>query len=195
MVDRFFHVFFGAGCVTLFFAPTIGAAGAKPREADDFSRCGEARQMSGHGAAGGMAEGKDFAAGKMLVRQAADLHGRPFSSGSWLHEFRRVTPLRDPHCRACGDRDFARLDADAPTAASLCGRDAVQIRGRQPRSLDLTALKGHLEKFGSVRGNDYLLRFAVERYELTIFPDGRAIVKGTGDPAVARGIYARYIGS
>ena len=71
MVDRFFHVFFGAGCVTLFFAPTIGAAGAKPREADDFSRCGEARQMSGHGAAGGMAEGKDFAAGKMLVGQQA----------------------------------------------------------------------------------------------------------------------------
>lgn len=132
---------------------------------------------------------------KILAGREADLHGSLLSADLWHNEFRQVKPQRDPNCRACGARQFTHLDAGAPADVSLCGRDAVQIRGRQPRALDLTALKGHLEKFGSVRGNDYLLRFSVERYELTIFPDGRAIVKGTGDPAVARGVYARYIGA
>jgi len=46
-----------------------------------------------------------------------------------------------------------------------------------------------------VRGNEFLLRCTLDACELTIFPDGRAIVKGTHDPAVARGLYAKYIGN
>lgn len=132
---------------------------------------------------------------KILVGREADLHGSLLSADLWHNEFRRVKPHRDPQCRACGVRHFTHLDAGAPADISLCGRDAVQIRGRQPRALDLTALKERLQQFGTVRGNDYLLRCTLGRYELTIFPDGRAIVKGTGDPAVARGVYARYIGA
>jgi molybdopterin-synthase adenylyltransferase len=30
---------------------------------------------------------------------------------------------------------------------------------------------------------------------MTVFADGRAIIKGTQDPAVARSLYARYISS
>jgi adenylyltransferase/sulfurtransferase len=56
-------------------------------------------------------------------------------------------------------------------------------------------LKTRLEKFGRVRSNEFLLIFSVDAYELTIFPDGRAIVKGTHDPAVARSVYAKYIGA
>ena len=132
---------------------------------------------------------------KILVGREVNLHGSLLSADLWHNEFHRVKPKRDPQCRACGARNFTHLDAGAPADTSLCGRDAVQIRGKQPRAFDLAALKVHLEKFGPVRGNDYLLRFNVERYELTIFPDGRAIVKGTGDPAVARGVYARYLGA
>jgi adenylyltransferase/sulfurtransferase len=32
-------------------------------------------------------------------------------------------------------------------------------------------------------------------YELTLFADGRAIVKGTGEVREARGVYARYVGN
>ena len=46
-----------------------------------------------------------------------------------------------------------------------------------------------------VRNNDFLLRFRIPPYELTVFADGRAIVKGTQDPAVARSLYARYVGA
>ena len=47
---------------------------------------------------------------------------------------------------------------------------------------------------GQVSFNDYMLRFRVDSYELTVFPDGRTIVKGTTDEALARSLYARYVG-
>jgi adenylyltransferase/sulfurtransferase len=78
----------------------------------------------------------------------------------------------------------------------MCGRDSVQIHERG-RRLDLGAL-GQLLKNGSVsevRNNKFLLRFQVAPYEMTVFADGRTIVKGTKDPAVARSLYARFVGA
>jgi len=46
-----------------------------------------------------------------------------------------------------------------------------------------------------VRQNGFLLRFRADNYEVTVFSDGRAVVKGTKDPAVARSLYAKYIGA
>ena len=45
--------------------------------------------------------------------------------------------------------------------------------------------------------NPYLLRLNLKNpdYEISLFRDGRAIIKGTDDPSVAKTIYARYIGS
>ena len=71
----------------------------------------------------------------------------------------------------------------------------MQIHQAASRQLDLAELKTRLEQFGRVRSNEFLLIFSVDAYELTIFPDGRAIVKGTHDPAVARSVYAKYIGA
>ena len=65
------------------------------------------------------------------------------------------------------------------------------------RRLDLAELGRRLVSASAaeVRNNDFLLRFRVAPYELTVFADGRAIIKGTKDPAVARSLYARYIGA
>jgi hypothetical protein len=71
----------------------------------------------------------------------------------------------------------------------------VQIHAVTSRQLDLAELKARLEQLGRVRANELLLIFSVDTYELTIFPDGRAIVKGTHDPSVARSVYAKYIGA
>jgi adenylyltransferase/sulfurtransferase len=71
----------------------------------------------------------------------------------------------------------------------------VQIHAAATMQLDLAELRARLEQFGRVRANDFLLVFAVDAYELTVFSDGRAIVKGTHDPAVARSVYAKYIGA
>jgi molybdopterin-synthase adenylyltransferase len=102
-------------------------------------------------------------------------------------------PARDPDCPACGRREFPFLEESRRPAAYLCGRNAVQIHERE-RPLDLLELRTRLEPLGEVKANEFALRFRVAPYEMTIFPDGRAIVKGTADTAVARSLYARYIG-
>jgi adenylyltransferase/sulfurtransferase len=69
----------------------------------------------------------------------------------------------------------------------------VQIHERE-RPIDLLELKARLEPLGEVRANEFALRFFTAPYEMTVFPDGRAIIKGTSDTGVARSLYARYVG-
>lgn len=105
------------------------------------------------------------------------------------------------NCPCCKQRDFEYLDGRAGSSAtSLCGRDAVQLRHRQrPDAVDLDMLAGRLSSHGRVVANEFMLRAELEdggkAYELTLFPDGRAIVKGTGEISVARSVYAKFIGS
>jgi adenylyltransferase/sulfurtransferase len=76
----------------------------------------------------------------------------------------------------------------------LCGRNAVQLH-ENARPLDLQALAVRLRPLGVVRVNEFALRLSVPKYEVTFFTDGRAIVKGTTDVGVARGVYAQLVGS
>jgi adenylyltransferase/sulfurtransferase len=71
----------------------------------------------------------------------------------------------------------------------------VQVRARPGTSLDLETLAARLAPLGSVERNRFLLRASIDRYALTVFPDGRAIVAGTDDPAIAESVYARYVGT
>jgi molybdopterin/thiamine biosynthesis adenylyltransferase len=100
----------------------------------------------------------------------------------------------DPACRVCGAGEFRYLDGRKRTPVSLCGRNAVQLH-ENARPLDLQALAVRLRPLGVVRVNDFALRLSVPKYEVTFFTDGRAIVKGTTDVGVARGVYAQLVGS
>ncbi|MDQ6706449.1 MAG: ThiF family adenylyltransferase [Acidobacteriota bacterium] len=112
----------------------------------------------------------------------------------WSVGIREVEqPARDPDCPACGRREFSWLEGAHRAPVSLCGRNAVQIHERA-RPMDLEALRCRLDGLGRVRANEFALRFFVGAYELTIFPDGRAIVRGTTDLGIARSLYARYVG-
>lgn len=133
---------------------------------------------------------------KFLTGQLEQLHGRLLAYDIWTNSFRELTPAIDPGCRACQKRDLEYLDgARLSRSTVLCGRDSVQIRQAEHRALDLGALRERLKPLGPVRMNEYLLRCQLAPYEITVFADGRAIVKGTSDPAIARRIYAQYIGS
>lgn len=131
---------------------------------------------------------------KILAGSAADLRHRITTIDVWSGEIRQVSqPAPRDDCPACGRREFPHLSGRrAPI--SLCGRNAVQIHERE-RPLDLEALRSRLEPLGVVRSNEFALRFFVNGYEMTIFPDGRAIIKGTQDTGLARSLYARYIGA
>ena len=100
----------------------------------------------------------------------------------------------DPECRVCGAREFRFLEGQRRAPVSLCGRNAVQLHD-SARPLDLQQLAVRLRPLGEVRVNEFALRMALPKYQLTFFPDGRAIIKGTTDVGVARSLYARLLGA
>jgi len=132
---------------------------------------------------------------KILSSNASALHGRLISCDVWTGRLQSVQPERNPACRACAQGEYRYLHGEAQPHITMCGRDSVQIHERG-RVLDLPALEKRLSStIPGVRQNGFLLRFQVTPYEMTVFTDGRAILKGTKDPAVARSLYAKYIGA
>ena len=98
-------------------------------------------------------------------------------------------------CPACKRGEFAWLAGrEGSRAAVLCGRNAVQLNHQGPAA-PLDELARRLEGIGPIVCNPFLLRLSVEPYEIAIFPDGRAIIRGTSDPAIARTVYAKYVGN
>jgi molybdopterin/thiamine biosynthesis adenylyltransferase len=121
--------------------------------------------------------------------------GRLVSLDVWSGRFQTIRVARREDCRACVRHDLRFLEGHAQPHVTMCGRDSVQIHERS-RQLDFAALEKRLTATAAdVRQNNFLLQFRVAPYQMTVFADGRAIVKGTRDPAVARSLYARYIGS
>lgn len=132
---------------------------------------------------------------KILAGRPEALHGRLLSCDVWTGRMQSIRLARNPACRACVRHDYAYLEGQAQPHITLCGRDSVQIHEKS-RALDLAALALRLRLVvQDVRQNDFLIRFRVAPYEMTVFADGRAILKGTKDPAVARSLYARYLGA
>ena len=132
---------------------------------------------------------------KLLCGRPDALHGRLLSCDVWTGRMQSIRVARLPDCRACVRREFTYLEGEAQPHITMCGRDSVQIHERS-RALDLGALAIRLKPLvENVCQNDFLLRFRIAPYEMTVFADGRAILKGTRDPAVARSLYSRYIGA
>jgi molybdopterin/thiamine biosynthesis adenylyltransferase len=132
---------------------------------------------------------------KFLVGAKQELRKTLLSFDVWRLDQAEVgAALPRAGCRACGERDFIHLEGEGRPHITLCGRNSVQIHERQ-RPIDFAELTLRLEPLGTVRHNDFVLKFWREPYEMTLFPDGRAIIKGTADTAVARSLYARYVGS
>jgi molybdopterin-synthase adenylyltransferase len=130
---------------------------------------------------------------KILAGQVDEVRARITAMDLWSGGIRQIdAPDRDPDCPCCGRREFPHLEESRRDPVTLCGRNAVQVEGHP---LDLTGLRARLEGAGEVRANEFVVRFTTGSYEMTVFADGRAIVKGTADPAVARSLYARYIGA
>ncbi len=117
----------------------------------------------------------------------------------WDNRIRQVQiqSLRDTaDCPTCRGREFPWLEGRLGSqSVVLCGRNAVQLSQPARDHLSLEVLAAKLASVGRVTRNSFLLRLAVDDYVLTVFPDGRAIVTGTDDVAIARSLYAKYIGN
>lgn len=123
----------------------------------------------------------------------------------WVNTRRELDlgAMRDPACPCCAGGRFEFLDNPAGEPVALCGSDAIQIHPTPGARIELTSLAGRLAHHGPFTATRYLLRGELtdERTEtdcpvgLTVFADGRAIVRGLTDPARARSIYAKYVGA
>jgi molybdopterin/thiamine biosynthesis adenylyltransferase len=132
---------------------------------------------------------------KLLVGAEDRLRRTLLSFDLWTNQRSEITADKPrPDCLTCGMREFPHLAGEGRPHITLCGRNSVQIHELH-RPLDLAQMSERLRPHGTVRHNDFVLKFWRQPYELTLFPDGRAIIKGTTDQAVARSLYARYVGS
>lgn len=132
---------------------------------------------------------------KLLVGAKGKLRRTLLSWDAWNNARSEVAAERPrPDCRTCGAREFPHLAGEGRPHITLCGRNSVQIHERS-RPVDFAEASRRLQPHGRVQHNEFVLKFWHEPYEMTVFPDGRAIIKGTTDPAAARSFYARYIGS
>ena len=133
---------------------------------------------------------------KILVGKPDKLHKSLMQFDVWENDWRKIKlgkPNKD--CQTCVQRNFEYLEAkNQDFFTTLCGRDAVQIQPPNSTKIDLPVLAEKLKNLGEIKINEYLLRLKLQDYELTIFKDARAIIKGTDDQSVARSVYAKYIG-
>lgn len=132
---------------------------------------------------------------KFLVGAVDKLRSTLLSFDVWSNERAEIAAAKPRcGCRVCGERAFVHLEGKGRPHITLCGRNSVQIHERH-RPVDFAEMNDRLKPHGTVRHNDFVLKFWHEPYEMTLFPDGRAIIKGTTDTAIARSLYARYVGS
>jgi molybdopterin/thiamine biosynthesis adenylyltransferase len=134
---------------------------------------------------------------KLLVggKTATELRKTLWSFDVWRNEHAEIsTAIPRPDCRTCGERNFVHLAGQGRPHITMCGRNSVQIHERA-RPIDFPEMQRRLEMHGLVRHNEFVLKFWREPYEMTLFPDGRAIIKGTTDTGIARSLYARFVGS
>ncbi|HRH43189.1 MAG TPA: ThiF family adenylyltransferase [Pyrinomonadaceae bacterium] len=134
---------------------------------------------------------------KILTGNLDQLHKSLIQIDVWQSDWRKIKlSAPNPDCETCGKRNFELLKGDSQEFfTTLCGRDAVQISAPKPTKIDLVKLAEKLKNLGEIKQNEYLVRFTVDNFEITVFQDARAIIKGTDDLTTARSVYAKYIGT
>ena len=132
---------------------------------------------------------------KFLVGAKDKLRRTLLSFDVWSNEQAEIAAARPrPGCQTCEKHEFIHLAGERRPQITLCGRNSVQIHERS-RPVDFAEMSVRLGAHGTVKHNAFVLKFWRDPYEMTLFPDGRAIIKGTNDTAVARSLYARFVGS
>ncbi len=138
---------------------------------------------------------------KLLTGKAAEINRHLLQIDAWSARVvnLKVQSAREQgNCPCCKRGDYAYLEGCfAGSTTTLCGRDAVQVNPAGDKRIDFSAIAEKLRPVASapVRCNAFMLKALVDSYELTLFPDGRAIIKGTADPDRARSLYAKYFGA
>ena len=113
----------------------------------------------------------------------------------WRPQIQRIHIARGTDCPACvgGDREYVGVRR-TQVLASLCGSDTISLDPNHEDLIDLEGLRIRLEGLGQARRAAGVLVADVEGRRLTVFPDGRALIRGVRNESEARAVYAKYIG-
>jgi len=140
---------------------------------------------------------QSVAAIKLLIGDVEAIANEMLAIDVWTNRVQTISLLnaKRADCPACGLKRFDYLDSKSDTTTSLCGRDAMQIRAGS-QTINLDKLQNKLAALGELTRTPYFLRVRLNDpdIELTIFPDGRTIIRGVTDPGRAKSIYSRFIG-
>ncbi|MBI2682829.1 MAG: ThiF family adenylyltransferase [Acidobacteriales bacterium] len=132
---------------------------------------------------------------KILVGARDAVRRTLISFDLWKNDHSEISAARPrSDCSTCQRREYPHLAGEGRPHITLCGRNSVQIHEQQ-RPVSFAEMSQRLAPHGRVKHNEFVLKFWREEYEMTLFTDGRAIIKGTTDTAVARSLYARFIGN
>lgn len=143
---------------------------------------------------------------KVLVGAHGDVRGTLLEFAAWSSVVREtdLAPTRDPGCPCCAGGSFDYLDAAHADPVAICGSDALQVSPvhADGQRVDLGLLASRLGAHGVFEATRFLIRGSLDREPgldgapigLTVFGDGRALIRGVGDPGRARSIYAKYVG-
>jgi adenylyltransferase/sulfurtransferase len=132
---------------------------------------------------------------KLLVGAKESLRRTLLTFDLWRNQRAEISAAKArADCNVCQRREFRHLAGHGRPHVTLCGRNSVQIHEHR-RPIDLGDVGQRLQAHGTVRRNDFVLKFWKDPFEMTLFRDGRAIIKGTSDAAVARSLYAKYVGN
>jgi len=135
---------------------------------------------------------------KILTGDYAAVNKNILEIDVWETELRQIdiSELKDiSNCPTCKLHNYEFLDAESGIMTTfLCGKNAVQVIHRNSGSIDLRQLELRLRSIADVSFNDFMLKFKVKNHTFTVFPDGRAIITGTADLSIAKGLYSKYLG-
>jgi len=138
---------------------------------------------------------------KLLVGRKDEINRHLVHIDAWSGRFvnMKVQSAYDAgNCPCCKHGEFHYLEGRlAGSTTTLCGRDAVQVNPGGATRIDFAIIAKKLQPIAArlVSHNHFMLKAEVDGYELTLFPDGRAIIKGTHDHDKARTLYAKYFGA
>jgi molybdopterin-synthase adenylyltransferase len=134
---------------------------------------------------------------RLIVGEPERTAGDLLTFDVWSGDYLVVREIaRRPDCPCCVHAQYGFLDAQGVSSATtLCGRDAIQVSPGQAVHLDLAAFARRFDGIAAPIVNAYLVKVTVDSRELTVFDDGRAIIRGTSDTTEARALYARWVGA
>jgi adenylyltransferase/sulfurtransferase len=113
----------------------------------------------------------------------------------WYNDQREVEVARREDCSCCSLDEFDFLEAKTrDVVVALCGRDACSVTPPKGSEVPLEDLEKRLSKVGETKTGRATVSVSVGEYEIILFRDGRALIRGTDDEAKAKSLYSQYIG-